>query len=368
MTTPVLPSPSYPGTQKIFPARVDGQVVYGEHMNELQQEVAAIEGVVGLNPEEDYQGTLYLSMSDRLAHLEEDTVRLEGNQLIHGTKEFANTLQVDGFLVANRAPVMFEYADRQYVFNDTGIQGFAGNGTTPKDLLFQPGGGQLFRSSFRVWDAGNDGAGSGLDADTLDGFQAADFLVKQGCQVGMTVDQNVPPCPINGNVFTHRFPLNLNTVLWELDAGNGSMFKTDSAFGNYFDIPDSGLWVLDVNLPWSGPWQGCRQFIVKNGNYPANSMDASATTYMAYAVQVGIGPPTWPDPVTYGSGAFTSTTIFPTLTDHARMLQLTAGQKLRVDVFNWNDVGLNSVVSALGNSGVASHLHTRANVTIAQIA
>ncbi|USI72712.1 gp53-like domain-containing protein [Sphingomonas morindae] len=36
--------------------------------------------------------------------------------------------------------------------------------------------GQMMRAGLRVWDAGNDGAGSGLDADLLDGFQSRDFL------------------------------------------------------------------------------------------------------------------------------------------------------------------------------------------------
>ena len=37
-------------------------------------------------------------------------------------------------------------------------------------------GGTLTRASNTVWDAGNDGSGSGLDADTLDGVQGASYL------------------------------------------------------------------------------------------------------------------------------------------------------------------------------------------------
>ena len=36
--------------------------------------------------------------------------------------------------------------------------------------------GSLTRSGNTVWDAGNDGSGSGLDADTLDGKQGADLF------------------------------------------------------------------------------------------------------------------------------------------------------------------------------------------------
>ncbi len=42
------------------------------------------------------------------------------------------------------------------------------------------GGSSMGAISYALWHAGNDGAGSGLDADLLDGRQAADFLSKAG--------------------------------------------------------------------------------------------------------------------------------------------------------------------------------------------
>ena len=43
-------------------------------------------------------------------------------------------------------------------------------------LNLQSNGGNLERAGNKVWDAGNDGSGSGLDADTLDGVNSTSFL------------------------------------------------------------------------------------------------------------------------------------------------------------------------------------------------
>ena len=56
-----------------------------------------------------------------------------------------------------------------------GIGVFDTAGTNRKDLLLYQNGSILWNSN-AVWHAGNDGSGSGLDADTLDGIQGASFL------------------------------------------------------------------------------------------------------------------------------------------------------------------------------------------------
>jgi len=45
-------------------------------------------------------------------------------------------------------------------------------------------GGQITRDGAKVWDAANDGAGSGLDADLLDGRHASDFALMSGFESG----------------------------------------------------------------------------------------------------------------------------------------------------------------------------------------
>lgn len=53
---------------------------------------------------------------------------------------------------------------------------WTGDGTIEGDSNLQWNGTSLLVSSNIVWHAGNDGTGSGMDADTLDSFQAASFL------------------------------------------------------------------------------------------------------------------------------------------------------------------------------------------------
>ena len=49
--------------------------------------------------------------------------------------------------------------------------------TTPGNLVLLPGGGNLYKGNINnvIWHAGNDGSGSGLDADLLDGKHASAF-------------------------------------------------------------------------------------------------------------------------------------------------------------------------------------------------
>lgn len=42
---------SYPTSLKVFTARADGEVVYSAHMNEVQEEIAAIEAILGTAPQ-----------------------------------------------------------------------------------------------------------------------------------------------------------------------------------------------------------------------------------------------------------------------------------------------------------------------------
>lgn len=62
------------------------------------------------------------------------------------------------------------------------------------NLNLQSNGGALQRAGNTVWDAGNDGSGSGLDADTVDGIQAASFLRSDTIDsVGTDVYHNYGP-------------------------------------------------------------------------------------------------------------------------------------------------------------------------------
>lgn len=55
-----------------------------------------------------------------------------------------------------------------------------GAGADGPDTLVVPGSGPLLHAGATIWDAGNDGAGSGLDADMLDGLHASAFARLSG--------------------------------------------------------------------------------------------------------------------------------------------------------------------------------------------
>lgn len=48
--------------------------------------------------------------------------------------------------------------------------------STPYKLDLNPRGGTVYANTYKIWHAGNDGSGSGLDSDTVDGIQASSFV------------------------------------------------------------------------------------------------------------------------------------------------------------------------------------------------
>ncbi len=80
-------------------------------------------------------------------------------------------------------------------------------------------GGPLTRGGNGIWDAGNDGAGSGLDADLLDGRQATEFALLSGA----TYTGNVVVAPVGfGQVTLATSGNNTNTGYVEFRSASGT--------------------------------------------------------------------------------------------------------------------------------------------------
>ena len=67
------------------------------------------------------------------------------------------------------------------------------NDDIDQNLYFRSGRGATWGSLRTVWDSGNDGAGSGLDADTVDGVQASGFITTSTTQPSQIAIRNGSP-------------------------------------------------------------------------------------------------------------------------------------------------------------------------------
>jgi hypothetical protein len=113
----------------------------------------------------------------------------------------------------------------------------------------------LLRQGNRVWDAGNDGAGSGLDADLLDGRQASDFALMSGFDINTAATgyQKLPSGLI---------------IQW----GHGGV--TDS----------SGI--VDLNFPIAFP-NGCLSATATNDSGGLPTAWASVGNFTRFGMRVG---------------------------------------------------------------------------------
>ena len=90
-----------------------------------------------------------------------------------------------------------------------------------------PSSGSLLRDGTQtIWDSGNDGAGSGLDADTLDGVQGANFLRSD------TNDTFTGVLTISGSISNASTAGNSGAILGNLEVGYGGPYNSISARNN----------------------------------------------------------------------------------------------------------------------------------------
>ncbi|MCW2391943.1 hypothetical protein [Sphingobium sp. B11D3A] len=97
-----------------------------------------------------------------------------------------------GFSQANGGGALTEFAVLQLGVNNVGIE-VRNQSNTKGVLCLQPYGGgvAIGNAANTAWHAGNDGAGSGLDADTVDGFHASKFMQRYTGD-WLTSEDNLP--------------------------------------------------------------------------------------------------------------------------------------------------------------------------------
>jgi hypothetical protein len=101
-----------------------------------------------------------------------------------------------------------------------------------------------------VWHAGNDGAGSGLDADLLDGFSSADFPRK------------AEAASIGGS-WTFTVGQTFNGVINANGTGGNIRVRADGT-----DAKDGGVWADSGGVLRFGHWDGSGYYAVSASNVP----------------------------------------------------------------------------------------------------
>lgn len=74
--------------------------------------------------------------------------------------------------------------------------------------------GTLTRSGSTIWDAGNDGAGSGLDADLLDGRQAVEFALLTGATFtgALNLESSSPALALQSSTYGNQYKTSLTVA------------------------------------------------------------------------------------------------------------------------------------------------------------
>ena len=114
---------------------------------------------------------------------------LEGNLYLTGTVTTTNQGRLIDFTGFDKEGTT-DFSDRAYIQHTVNTGGHGGsvlvissqNDSNDGIAFLTNGSSQLKHNSNTVWDAGNDGSGSGLDADTIDGTQLSNLMTLSGAQ------------------------------------------------------------------------------------------------------------------------------------------------------------------------------------------
>lgn len=129
------------------------------------------------------------------------------------------------------------------------------------DNTWRVGGWSMGGNSFRLWHEGNDGSGSGLDADLLDGLQATDFL-RRNAEIWIT----------SGEGQRRLFFSTNNTTFF--GAGNGFAWRRNDDV-NLATLDNGGHFATAGNITANGGSLGVggSAYFALNGGYPVLNFD-----------------------------------------------------------------------------------------------
>lgn len=85
-----------------------------------------------------------------------------------------------------------------------------------------------------IWHAGNDGPGSGLNADLLDGYQASSFLLKSGGT--MTGTLTVPSLYVNTLAYIYESASHATRLTFNWSGGVARIYAINNSGSGYYDM------------------------------------------------------------------------------------------------------------------------------------
>jgi len=123
--------------------------------------------------------------------------------------------------------------------------GYFGLDGTTNDLFV--GGWSYGANKHKIWHAGNDGSGSGLDADTLDGVQGASYLRSDANDTFTGTLTMAGQLQMNGNIINDVEDIYLRDKLYhDADTNNYFHFETDKQ--NFYTGGNRRLMVQDSGV------------------------------------------------------------------------------------------------------------------------
>lgn len=187
-------------------------------------------------------------------------VTLDTAQTITGAKAFTSALQVQ--------QLMFQYGNE---INATSGRIVIGYRDTPNgvNLCYNNTPLTYGSAAHQIWHAGNDGAGSGLDADLLDGLHAGAFVRNITASVATVNNTNLNPQIINieNETLITGYGAYWNVV--NLGSYSNGNFRTQLAMPYQNSLTDTELFIRSAN---NAAWRDWRR-VIHVGNY-ASIIDA----------------------------------------------------------------------------------------------
>lgn len=116
------------------------------------------------------------------------------------------------------------------------------------DLYFRSGAGSSWRSPVKIWHAGNDGSGSGLDADKLDGWHSDNFYLRTRFDSGSVTLGTASWTSVS---FGHTFSSTPKVVISANTSTSGAISpKVKSVTTTGFDATIGGSGYSGINCDW----------------------------------------------------------------------------------------------------------------------